>query len=100
MNILTRMATNSAIKQVFGNHDMTRQYLDYLTSPELTIPPFRPVLYRSIAIGGVNDDDAINANARSYHEAKNRQVMRQLINQYIIYLQLQQGELQQGELQQ
>ena len=69
----------SRIKQIFGNHDMTRRYLEYLLNPDVSMPPFRPVLYRAIAIGGINDEEAIAKNDRSYHEAKNKQVMRQLI---------------------
>jgi hypothetical protein len=51
------------------------------------MPPFRPVLYRAIAIGGINDEETIAKNERSYHEAKNKQVMRQLVDQFINYQQ-------------
>lgn len=86
------MATNSSIKRAFGNHNMVTQYLEFLTNPNVLIPPFRPVLYRSIACGGTNDHYANSINDRSYHEAKNRQVMNQLTDQYNIYQQMQRGE--------
>ncbi len=84
------MATNPLIKQAFGNHDMIRQYMDYLTNPE-ALPPFYPVLYRSVA-HGENDIDIIIANERRKHEAINIRVKRELVSQFQIYQQLQNGD--------
>lgn len=81
------MATKPLIKQAFGNHDMIRRYMDYLTNPE-AFPPFLPVLYRSVANGENNNI----ANERSKHEAKNIRVKRELITQFNVYRQLKNGE--------
>lgn len=81
------MATNPLIKQAFGNHDIFRQYLEYLNNPDV-IPPFLPVLYRQQACGGPNDFDIIISNARAHHREKNRQVMNEINTQFIVYQQL------------
>jgi hypothetical protein len=81
------MANNPLIKQVFGNHDMMRQYLNYLNDPE-ELPPFLPVLFRSV--GHANDDiESIRENERLQHNALNRRLSRELINQFAVYQQLQ-----------
>jgi len=84
------MATNPLIKKAFGNHYMIRQYMDYLNNPK-ALPPFFPVLYRSVAYGE-NNIDIIIANERSRHEAINRKVKCELITQFKIYRQLKNGE--------
>ncbi len=80
------MATNSLIKQVFGNHDMIRRYLNYLHDPS-GLPPFQPILYRSIA-HGKNDEDIILANERSKHQSINSRVKRELLSDFYVYNQL------------
>lgn len=80
------MANNSLIKQTFGNHDTLRQYLACLNDIEI-LPPFMPVLHREQACGP-NDVDIIISNERSHHREKNRQVMRQLVEQFTIYQEL------------
>jgi hypothetical protein len=85
MNILTRMATNtttSSIRRTFGRHNMTRLYLEYVRNPDIALPPFKPVLYRTIACGGPNDTETMSINNKSLHEAKNKMVMKQLVQQY------------------
>ncbi len=79
---------SNTIKQTFGNHNMLRQYLDYVRSTDLQIPPFRPALYRAIACSGPNDIDTIMLNEKSLHEAKNKLVSRQLVEQFNDYIQL------------
>jgi len=86
------METNnihSFIKRAFGNHNMTRVYLDYLMNPHDDLPPFTPVLYRAIACGGSNDIDTIMTNEKSHHKAKTRIVLSQLVEQYNNYVDLQ-----------
>jgi len=80
------MATNPLIKQTFGNHDTLRQYLACLNDVEI-LPPFMPVLHREQACGP-NEVDIIISNERSRHREKNRQVMRQLVEQFNIYQEL------------
>jgi len=81
------MNTSSLIKQAFGNHRMLRQYLEFLREPD-ALPPFIPVLYRTIANGN-NDSNIIIENARSRHNSINRLVLRELNNNYNIYQELQ-----------
>ena len=86
------MVNNSIIRQVFGNHNDIRNYLEFLNAQrngEDMLPPFKPVLYRAIAyIGGSNDDETIIINDKSHHKAKNKQVKAQLIQQFERYSQL------------
>jgi hypothetical protein len=79
---------NNSIKQTFGNHNMVRQYLDYVRDTDMRLPLFRPVLYRAIACSGPDDIDTIMVNEKAHHEAKNRLVLRQLVEQYNGYVQL------------
>lgn len=81
------MATNHFIKQAFGNHNMLRQYLNYLRDPE-ELPPFRPILYRSVG-HGADDIEIIIENERSKHNVLNRRLSRELINKFAVYQQLQ-----------
>ena len=85
------MANNQIIKQVFGNHNAMRQYLDFLNGADV-LPPFRPVLYREVNVGWPGDIETIMNNAKSHHRAKNRQVKNQLIQQFELYSQLQRVE--------
>lgn len=88
MNILTRMATNttmSSIRRTFGRHNITRLYLEYVRNPDIALPPFKPVLHRSIACGGPNDTETMSINDKSLHEAKTKMVMKQLVQQYNDY---------------
>lgn len=94
MNILTRMTTlttiNSSVKRAFGNHNMIYQYLEYVRNPDALMPPFRPVLYRAVACGGgPNIMDTILVNEKAHHEAKNRLVLGQLVEQYNVYQEIQ-----------
>ena len=82
------MNTIPSIKQIFGNHNMVRQYLDFITNSDDTIPPFKPVLYRAIACGGINDTDALIKNQVSLHKAINRIVMNELLDLYNRYQQI------------
>lgn len=93
MNILTSMSNtiNNYVKQAFGNHNMLQQYLDYVRNTDIQIPPFRPVLYRAIACSGPDDTDTIMLNEKAHHEAKNRLVSRQLVEQFNNYIQLRGG---------
>ena len=75
------MATNtttSSIRRTFGRHNMTRLYLEYVRNPDIALPPFKPVLYRTIACGGPNDTETMSINNKSLHEAKNKMVMNVL----------------------
>lgn len=80
------MANNPLIKQAFGNHDMMRQYLNFLNDPE-ELPPFLPVLFRSVA-HELNDEDIIRENELRNHKAINRLIKRELHNQFAVYQQL------------
>lgn len=81
------MATNHFIKQAFGNHNMLQQYLNHLREPE-ELPPFIPILFRSV--GHADDDiESIRENERLKHNALNRRLSRELINQFAVYQQLQ-----------
>jgi hypothetical protein len=80
------MANNPLIKQAFGNHDMMRQYLNYLNDPE-ELPPFLPVLFRSVG-HDINNIETIRENERLKHKAINRLIKRELNNQFAVYQQL------------
>ena len=81
------MVTNHFIKQAFGNHNMLRQYLNYLRDPE-ELPPFLPILYRAVAHDPHNTEAIIDNEYRK-HNALNRRLSRELINQFAVYQQLQ-----------
>ena len=77
------MATNQSIKIIFGNHDVLRQYLRFLKNSDI-LPPFLPVLCRQIACSP-DDFEIMLVNYKLHHQAKNKQVMKQLTFQYSIY---------------
>ena len=87
MTTLTNI--NSCVKRAFGNHNMIYQYLEYVRNPDSLMPPFRPVLYRAVACGGPNDMDTILVNEKAHHEAKNRLVLSQLVQQFNVYQEIQ-----------
>jgi hypothetical protein len=74
------------VKQAFGNHDMMRKYLNYLNDPS-ELPPFLPVLYRSVDYGNINIENIIE-NERRKHQAINRLIKRELNAQFDVYQQL------------
>jgi hypothetical protein len=80
------MATNHFIKQAFGNHNMLQQYLNHLREPE-KLPPFLPVLYRSVG-HGVEDEDIIRENELLKYKAINKLIKHELKNQFAVYQQL------------
>jgi hypothetical protein len=57
-----------------------------LNDPE-ELPPFLPVLYRSVDHGNKNIE-TIRENERRKHKAINRLIKRELNNQFAIYQQL------------
>lgn len=67
---------------------MVRNYINFITNPDIIMPPFRPVLYRAIACGGKFDFDSMIKNEISHHKAKTRLVMNELIELYRQYQQL------------
>lgn len=85
------MPVNQLVKRVFGNHNILRRYLQFLKNPDIYLPPFLPVLCRQMACSP-NDLEIMLINCKLHHQAKNRSVMNQLIEQYIIYHELQNGE--------
>jgi hypothetical protein len=87
MNISQKINTNNKIKFVFGNHNSLQLFMRYITNNTdlLIIPPFSPVMARSVCI---SHPDADFINAKYIHQALMRKLSNELITKYPLYTSL------------
>ena len=83
INTLQLNNTNK-IKCVFGNHNDLQLFMRYITnnSGRLFIPPFSPVMARSVCI---TYPDATFINAKYVHQALMRKLSKELLSKYPLY---------------
>ena len=72
------------IKQAFGNHNDLQLFMRFITNNTdlLIIPPFSPVMARSICVAHPNADFI---NAKYIHQALMRKLSKELLSKYPLY---------------
>lgn len=83
-NIFQLNNNSGKIKCAFGNHNDLQLFIRYITNNtgRLFIPPFSPVMARSVCIGFPN---ATFINARYVHQALMRKLSKELLSKYPLY---------------
>ena len=76
--------TSGKIKLVFGNHNVLQLFMRYITntSDHLILPPFSPVMARSICVSHPN---ATFINSKYIHQSLMKKLSTELLSKYPLY---------------